>query len=725
MYPALTRTTVVAFLAFCTVLSSHAKNGGEIIVQFKADATDSDIIDVVNHGRLKPKRHLLTAPMAERNHSGLTLADSEGSVEETLQQLRKHRAVEFAEENVHYTHQATSNDPCFTAGNMWGVYGNLSAPANNYGSQAAEAWQAGYTGSKSVYVGVIDEGIQVNHPDLAANMWSNPFDPPDGIDNDGNGYVDDVNGWNFLANNNQVFDAANDDHGTHVAGTIGAVGGNAAGVAGVNWNVTIISGKFMGTSGGSTLDAVEAIDYFIDLKKRHSLNLVALSASWGGSGYSQALHSAIIRAAKAGILFVAAAGNSGLNNDTTANYPSNIDTTVATATEAAASFNAVLAVAAIDSNGALASFSNYGASKVHLGAPGVQILSTYPTSSYGYMSGTSMATPHVTGAVALYASTHPGASAQAIRTAILGAVAPTPSLAGKTSTGGRLDLSTIITPATTVVQPPAAPAGLSAVAGIGKVTLSWAAVANATSYNVKRATVSGGPYTTLSNLATPGYTDTAVTAGVTYYYLVAASNSGGSSANSAQVSATPLISAPSAPTGVTSSASLSTVAGNATVTVNWAAATGATSYVVDRAPSPSGPWAAVATGVTSTTYSQSVAAGGSYYYAMRASNSSGTSPDSAYIAVQPAAPVPANLTATANSSTQVQLRWTDRTSDEQGFKLEYSTSGTWYQLGTLPTGSTSIVVNGTSSRSTYSFRVRAYNGTVNTAYSNLATITMP
>src|SRR6185369_11152661 len=135
----------------------------------------------------------------------------------------------------------------------------------------------------------------------------------------------------FLGDNNQVFDAAaGDDHGTHVAGTIGAIGGNAAGVAGINWNVTIISGKFIGTDGGSTLDAVQAIDYFVDLKKRHNLNLVAINASWGGTTYSRALHDAILRAAKADILFVAAAGNSAANNDSATFYPANIDTRVGT-----------------------------------------------------------------------------------------------------------------------------------------------------------------------------------------------------------------------------------------------------------------------------------------------------------------------------------------------------------------------------------------------------------
>ena len=199
---------------------------------------------------------------------------------------------------------------------------------------------------------------------------------------------------------------------------------------------------------------MRAIDYFTDLKSRHHLNIVALNNSWGGGGYSQALKDAILRAAKADILFVVAAGNgdaygNGLNNDVTPDYPSNYDTTKGTSTESAASYDAVISVAAIDSNGARATFSNYGGTTVDLGAPGVSILSTVPTDSYGTMSGTSMATPHVTGAIALYASTHPSDPASAIKSALLKSVSPTPSLAGVTVTGGRLNIPALLaTPST-------------------------------------------------------------------------------------------------------------------------------------------------------------------------------------------------------------------------------------------------------------------------------------
>ena len=354
-----------------------------------------------------------------------------------IRELESHPAVAYAEPNWIYTHQATSSDPYFTNGSLWGMYGDGSSPANQYGSQAAEAWAANHTGAASVYVGVIDEGIQFNHPDLDGNVWTNPFDPADGVDNDGNGYVDDIHGWDFDRNDNTIYDGGTrgslDDHGTHVAGTIAAED-DEAGVVGVNWKTTLISGKFLGRRGGTTANAVKAVDYFTDLKTRHGLNIVATNNSWGGGGYAQSLHEAIGRANAASILFIAAAGNGGSdqvgdNNDTTPSYPSNYD------------IDNVIAVAAIDKDGKLAAFSNYGATQVDLGAPGVAVWSTTAYSTHSSYSGTSMATPHVTGGAALYASTHPGATAADIKKALVTSAVPTASLSGKTVTGGRLNVS--------------------------------------------------------------------------------------------------------------------------------------------------------------------------------------------------------------------------------------------------------------------------------------------
>lgn len=486
---------------------------GELLVQFKDSATEAEVADAKAKGKLREKKRLKTKAKKDKTHRGVTLAATDLQVEDAIAELKKHPAVAFAEPNWVYQHQATSDDPYYNAGYLWGAYGDLTLPASAWGSQAAEAWNAGFVGANTVHVGVIDEGIQFTHPELAPNMWNNPFELVNGLDDDGNGYVDDTNGWNFYNNNNAIFDPAGDQHGTHVAGTIGAQGGNALGIAGVNWDVTIISGKFLGAQGGTTADAIEAIEYFTDLKTRHGMNLVALNNSWGGGGYSQALHDSIIRAAKAGILFVAAAGNSGSNNDSTANYPSNYDTRVGTSTETAASYDAVIAVAAIDNSGAKPTFSNYGSKTVDLGAPGVSILSTLPIDTYAYSDGTSMATPHVTGAAALYASTHSGATAEQIRNAIFASVKPTTSLSTITVTGGRLDLSTIVDP--NIVPPPAAPSGVVATAhgkaqvnGNTVVAVSRNATPDATSYNVKRGTSSSGPFTVVPVVSPPPTTTT-------------------------------------------------------------------------------------------------------------------------------------------------------------------------------------------------------------------------
>ncbi len=414
---------------------------GEVLVQFKAGANDSDVeraLGRINGAALEKVRE---AFLNNDGRGDLILArfQPDFSMSAAQRTLKDDPSVEFVEPNWIYTHQAVSNDTYYTNGSLWGMYGDATSPANQFGSQAGEAWANNHTGSKAVYVGIIDEGIQFTHPDLDANVWNNPYDPADGIDNDKNGYVDDIHGWDFDGNNNTIYDGGTrgslDDHGTHVAGTIGAEGGNSAGVVGVNWNVTYISGKFLGRRGGSLANAVKAVDYFTDLKARHGLNIVATNNSWGGGGFSQALLDAITRGAKQNILFIAAAGNSTDDNDVTASYPSNYNTTVG------AGYDAVIAVAAITNTGGIASFSSYGATTVDLGAPGAGIWSTTAFNTYSSYSGTSMATPHVTGGAALYAASNPGATAAQIKNAILSSVVATPSLSGKTATGGRLNVS--------------------------------------------------------------------------------------------------------------------------------------------------------------------------------------------------------------------------------------------------------------------------------------------
>jgi thermitase len=362
------------------------------------------------------------------------------SVPDAIRRLNSDPRVAYATPNWIMRVDYTSNDPYYTGRNLWGMYGSTTTPANQFGSQAGRAWSLGNIGSRSVVVGIIDEGIDTTHNDLRANMWVNPYDPVDGIDNDGNGYVDDTHGWDFVNNDRTVFDGGNGDkHGTHVAGTIGALGGNGTGVAGVAWNTTMISLKFLGRNGGSLSNAIKAVDYLTDLKTRHGMNIVASNNSWGGGGYNQGLLDAITRGANQGILFVAAAGNGGSDgvgddNDKVASYPSGYNTTPG------AGYDAVIAVASITSTGTRSGFSNFGATTVDLGAPGSGINSTLPKNSYGSYSGTSMATPHVTGGIVLYRSANPNASAAQTRQAIFDATIPTPSMTGRAVTGGRLNV---------------------------------------------------------------------------------------------------------------------------------------------------------------------------------------------------------------------------------------------------------------------------------------------
>ena len=409
----------------------------EILVKFKSGTGQRSRLQTLAFIKGDVAEHIYTKAMEKAgDDQGVYLVTTGTDVSSAIARMKGEANIEYAEPNWIYNHSVVSNDTYYTNGSLWGMYGDATSPANQFGSQAGEAWAAGRTGSSTVYIGIIDEGYMFTHEDLATNAGVNPKETAgNGVDDDGNGLVDDVYGWDFANGDNTVFDGADDDHGTHVAGTIGGVGGNAKGVAGVCWNVKLLNAKFLGRNGGTTANAIKAVDYFTNLKTA-GVNIVATNNSWGGGGFSQALQDAITRADAANILFIAAAGNDGLNTETSVSYPSGY------------SNNNIIAVASITNTGAISSFSNYAATKVDIGAPGSGIISTVPAaskgkviSSYANYSGTSMATPHVCGAAALYASSNPGSSAAQIKAAILNSAVPTPSLTGKCVTGGRLNAS--------------------------------------------------------------------------------------------------------------------------------------------------------------------------------------------------------------------------------------------------------------------------------------------
>ncbi len=454
------------------------------------------------------------------------------SVERAIAALKSNPKVRYAEPDYIVTREVTSNDPYYTNGSLWGMYGDSSPDQTNiFGSGAAEAWDSGYTGSRDIAIGVIDEGIQFTHPDLVDNIWTNPGEiAGNGIDDDRNGFIDDIHGWDFFADDASIFDgdagSSVDAHGTHVSGTIGGDGGNGTGVAGVNWQVTIISAKFLGPSGGAISDAVAALDYLVDLKVNRGVNLLASSNSWGGGGFSQTMLDSINRAGNAGMLFIAAAGNSNSNNDTKPSYPSSYTCT----NGGTRGWDCVVAVAAIDSSGNRASFSSYGATSVDLGAPGVGVWSSVPLNSYASYNGTSMATPHVSGAAALCASINPALSVQQIRAALVSSAAATPSMTGTTVTGGRLDVGSMVArclPSTAPVD--GGGTGLAAT-GISptRIALSWTdGASNESAWKIQRSPAGCGTFTTIATtlVGTTSFTVTGLQASTSYCFQVQATNS--------------------------------------------------------------------------------------------------------------------------------------------------------------------------------------------------------
>ena len=413
---------LVAF--FCLALSRSTATAappervpGEVIVRFKPTATAADVGEFMDElGATRLHRF----PSIRAEHHRITLA----SVEDAVSRFRGHRAIEFIEPNYIVRADAVPDDPQFHL--LWGLQ-NTGQTGGTPGADigAVSAWDV-QTGSPAVVVAVIDTGVDIHHPDLAANIWANPGEiPGNQIDDDGNGLIDDVHGYDFY---NRDPDPTDDvGHGTHVAGTIAAVGNNSLGISGVAWTARIMPLKFLGADGsGPVSAAVECIDYAVQMGA-HILN-----NSWGGAGFSAALQLAIQGANAQGIPFVAAAGNGGASLDTFRHYPASYDVPN------------VIAVASTTHQDVLSSFSNYGATTVHLAAPGSSIWSTRPGAEYGYESGTSMAAPHVSGALALLRAEFPSMPGSELKNVLLSSVAPVPSLQGFVLTGGRLDLARML-----------------------------------------------------------------------------------------------------------------------------------------------------------------------------------------------------------------------------------------------------------------------------------------
>lgn len=417
---------------------------GEILVRFRPESKGKRLGRqplIEKTGRQIPLLIETISPAFEIV-AGLRLAKvNPADTSNAIEALRARPDVIYAEPNFIRKALLAPNDSRYPQ--MWGLNntgqpstfgGNPGTPGNDI--RAEQAWNI-TTGSRSVVVGVVDSGMDISHEDLRDNIWSNPGEVPgNGIDDDGNGFVDDINGWDFAHNDATVFDYSDpsyppsdtyagdvDDHGTHVAGTIGATGNNGIGVAGVNWQVSLMSLKFLtGVDGeGTSADLLKAFAYAKAMRQlwessggTKGANIRVLNNSYGGGGFSQAELDSIRALSDAGILFVVAAGNEGFSNDLYPTYPANYIAPN------------LISVAASAGGGYRAFFSNFGEATVNVTAPGEYILSTTPKNTYNFFSGTSMAAPHVSGSAALVCALSPSLTMQKLRAVMMysGYVAP-------------------------------------------------------------------------------------------------------------------------------------------------------------------------------------------------------------------------------------------------------------------------------------------------------------
>jgi subtilisin family serine protease len=405
---------------------SETRNFGspEVLVKFKSGVS-SEAIDA------------LTARLHDRVEDRLENTDGWDAIDDLdnadaasiVAQYSQLPEVEYVEPNYEINLEESNAEPLVPILPHDPQFNDQWALANSGqrgGKQGADisatlAW-ATTTGTDKLVVAVLDTGVDYTHEDLVENMWVRPATMAPYHDNE-LGTIDDLNGFNAI---DSAADPMDDNgHGTHCAGIIGAEGENSIGIAGVNWKVQIMPLKFLNAGGsGSTKDAIEAINYVINRKKA-GVNVRIISASWGSTQKSRALGDVIRKAYENDILFVAAAGNSSVDNDRTPHYPS--------------SYPNVISVAALDRNDQLASFSNFGVKSVMIGAPGVDILSTWLGNEYEEKSGTSMATPVVSGVAALVLAKNPRMSVEDLSKRLMNSTDPIIALKGKTVTGGRIN----------------------------------------------------------------------------------------------------------------------------------------------------------------------------------------------------------------------------------------------------------------------------------------------
>lgn len=733
-----------------------------ILVRFKPSATPgqkSQALGLVNGQR---RRVYGVVNGLEQ----LQLGSGQG-VENAVDRLNQLPFVDYAEPD--FVRRTTTNDTYYglqwglenTGQDIRGVTGTFDADID-----AEETWLSA-NGNPDEVIAVIDSGVEYSHEDLDGNAWINPGETPgDGIDNDGNGYVDDVYGWDFWSDDNNPMDEAG--HGTHVAGTICAEGNNSVGISGVVWQCKIMALRFIGPEGGYTSDAIAALEYAVNKGVKVSNN------SWGGGGFSTALYDAINNARLSGHLFVAAAGNDATDTDSTAHYPSSYD------------LDNILSVAATDNLDQLASFSNYGAASVDLGAPGVDIASTM-NSGYAWSSGTSMAAPHVTGVAALILDINPDWTYTEIKNQIMATTRPVPALEGKMVSGGLVNaFDSTQGPASA----PIAPSNLAASAiAHDQIDLAWTDNSDIESgFTIERSPDTAA-WTAVDNVAqnTTTYSDSGLNSETIYYYRVSAYNSTGDSGYSNTANATTEAAATSPSQEIVSSGEnfgVGTVNGSHvdTWTDNGVAESiteitsggrpfNRYSYLqhtwIFEVPAGSNSlhlnaWSTISTdgdqfrfsysldnnqysemlvlsgGDDSNSYSFLFPTGTSGTVYVRVTDTDRTAGnqnldtvyvDQLYILSEQEAgdpPVaPSNLAGDTSTGGQVSLSWTDNAGNEYGFEVERSVDGgaSWTQIATPGADSSSYADSGVASETTYVYRVRAYNGAGYSNWSNTVSAT--
>jgi len=414
----MSRRLAVSALALSTVVGCYAVDSGEpppdrvegeYVVGISEDGSEAAVRALADE--------LGMSLIAYRGLDRTALLASEADEEAALADLEASSVVAFAEPHFLYHAGAATDD---YGEYLWGLENTgLNGGLVDADIDAFDAWDVSI--GAGIIVAVIDTGVDASHPDLAPNMWVNPGEiAGNGRDDDGNGYVDDVHGWDFVRDDAEPDDL--DGHGTHVAGTVAARGDDGYGVVGTAYGARVMGLKFLeGRFGGSTYDAAAAIHYAVN----HGADVI--NASWAGPGYSTTLRNAINYARSRGVVFVAAAGNAASDNDRWASYPAGYD------------LGNVVSVAASDRSDRLASFSNYGEQTVDLAAPGAQIVSTTPGPDWGWMDGTSMAAPMVSGVAALMMSARSELGADEVRTAMMQSVDPISGGASRLAAGGRVN----------------------------------------------------------------------------------------------------------------------------------------------------------------------------------------------------------------------------------------------------------------------------------------------